>query len=202
MHCQLHVKLATQSSVKSQRSAPFAFQILFSSSPFGWWIYLLFRCFRKCLTRSLQRLGFYLFVLKRWDQGFKLSSSKMISSWWGVTEFAQPYIHMDVWSVLCQLSTSSRFTCLKEIFLEDTPLPEVTTRDAHVRLLLPPSFSQFLPFSDELRSSVVCKMWFHRAILSVVAEKTRVVLVWILVLVRVIEVWLCWLQEQSCQSLP
>ena len=27
-----------------------------------------------------------------------------------MTEFAQPYIHMDVWSVLCQLCTSSGFT--------------------------------------------------------------------------------------------
>ena len=61
----------------------------------------------------------------------------------GVTEFAQPYIHADVWSVHCQLSTSSGFTCLKEIFLEDMLLPEVTARDACLRLLLPPSFTQF-----------------------------------------------------------
>ena len=59
-----------------------------------------------------------------------------------MTEFAQPYMHTDIWSVLCQLSTSSRFTCLKEIFLEDMILPEVTTGDASLRLILPPSFSQ------------------------------------------------------------
>ena len=60
----------------------------------------------------------------------------------GVTEFAQPYVPTDVQSVLCQLSTSSRFTCLKEIFLKDMLLPEVTTRDAHLRLLCPPFISQ------------------------------------------------------------
>ena len=60
-----------------------------------------------------------------------------------LTEFAQPYVHTDVQSVLCQLSTFSGFTCLKEIFPEDMILPEVTTGDAHLRLLLPPSF---LPF--------------------------------------------------------
>ena len=46
-----------------------------------------------------------------------------------LTEFAQPYIHTDVWSVRCQLSTSSRLTCLKEIFPEDMLLLEVTARD-------------------------------------------------------------------------
>ena len=35
INCQHHVKLTTQSSVKSQRPAPFAFQILFSSLHFG-----------------------------------------------------------------------------------------------------------------------------------------------------------------------
>ena len=66
-----------------------------------------------------------------------------------MTEFAQPYVHMDIWSVLSQLSTSSGFTCLKEIFPEDMLLPEVTTGDAHMRMLLPPSFSQArYPFSD------------------------------------------------------
>ena len=59
-----------------------------------------------------------------------------------VTEFAHSYIHMDAWSVLCQLSTSSGLTWLKEIFLEDTILLEVTTSDAHLRLHLPPSFTQ------------------------------------------------------------
>ena len=58
------------------------------------------------------------------------------------TEFAQPYVHTDVWSVICLLSTSSGFTWLKEIFLEDMILLEVTTGDAHLRLHLPPSFSQ------------------------------------------------------------
>ena len=48
-----------------------------------------------------------------------------------MTEFAQPYVHTDVWSVLCQLSTSSGFTCLKEIF------PEDTARDAHLRIASP-----------------------------------------------------------------
>ena len=61
---------------------------------------------------------------------------------WGMTEFAQPYVHMDIQSVFCQLSTSSGFTWLKEIFPENTILPEVTTGDAHLRLHLPPSFSQ------------------------------------------------------------
>ena len=49
---------------------------------------------------------------------------------------------MNVQSVFCQLSTSSRFTWLKEIFPEDMILLEVTTGDAHLRLHLPPSFSQ------------------------------------------------------------
>ena len=59
-----------------------------------------------------------------------------------VTEFAQPYVYMDERSALCQLSTSSGFTWLKEIFPEEMILPEVTTGDAHLRLHLPPSFSQ------------------------------------------------------------
>ena len=59
-----------------------------------------------------------------------------------MTEFAQPYIHMDERSVLCQLSTSFGFTWLKEIFLEDMILPEVTTSDALLRLHLHLSFSQ------------------------------------------------------------
>ena len=59
-----------------------------------------------------------------------------------LTEFALPYIHEDIWSVLCQLSTSSWFTCLKEIFLEDMILLEVSTGDTHLRMHLPPSFSQ------------------------------------------------------------
>ena len=59
-----------------------------------------------------------------------------------LTEFAQPYVHTDVWSVICQLSTSSGFTWLKEIFPEDMILPEVTPGDARLRLHLPPSFSQ------------------------------------------------------------
>ena len=59
-----------------------------------------------------------------------------------MTEFTQPYVHTDERSVLCQLSTSSGFTCLKEIFLDDALLLEVTTGDACLRMLLPPSFSQ------------------------------------------------------------
>ena len=72
---QLQVKLTTQSSVKSQRPALLLlhFRFFFLLCLFGWWIYLLFRCFGKCLTRSLQGLGIYLCVSKRWDQGFKLS---------------------------------------------------------------------------------------------------------------------------------
>ena len=64
-----------------------------------------------------------------------------------MTEFAQPYVHTDVWSVLFQLSTSSQFTCLKEIFPEDMILPEATTGDTHLRLHLPPSFTQFYPLA-------------------------------------------------------
>ena len=59
-----------------------------------------------------------------------------------LTEFAQPFVHTDIWPFLCQLSTSSGFTWLKEIFPEDMILLEVTTGDAHLRLHLPPSFSQ------------------------------------------------------------
>ena len=64
-----------------------------------------------------------------------------------MTEYAHPYVHTDVWSVLCQLSTSSRFTCLKEIFPEDMLLLEVTAGDAPLRLLLFPSFSKFNPLA-------------------------------------------------------
>ena len=47
-----------------------------------------------------------------------------------MTDFTEHYVHMDIWSVLCQLSTSSGSTCLKEIFPEDMLLLEVTTGDA------------------------------------------------------------------------
>ena len=67
---------------------------------------------------------------------------RRILSQWGVTEFAQPYVHTDVWSAFCQLTTSPGFTWLKDIFPEDAILLEVvTTGNAHLRLHLPPSFS-------------------------------------------------------------
>ena len=141
INCWLHVKLTTQSSVKSQRPAPFAFQSLF---------YSLFCCmmdlsfvqmFCKCFTWYLQGLGFYLFVSNWWDQCFKLSSSKKTLSWWGVTEFVQPYKHMDIQSIFCQLSTSSgRVYLLSKRYA----FPEVTTRDAHLRLLLPPLLTRYM----------------------------------------------------------
>ena len=44
INCRLCVKPITQSSVKSQRPAPFAYQILFSTLPFRWWTYPSFGC--------------------------------------------------------------------------------------------------------------------------------------------------------------
>ena len=47
--------------------------------------------------------------------------------------------------MVCPFSTLYLFlvtSCLKEIFLEDTLLPKVSTGDAHLTMHLPPSFSQ------------------------------------------------------------
>ena len=64
-----------------------------------------------------------------------------------LTEFAQPYIHTDVWSVLCQFSTTSGF------FLLEGNLSKrfTSSRSYHQRCtseIASPSSSYKIPFSE------------------------------------------------------